>query len=341
VAKKTTIRDVASRAGVGVGTVSRVLNDSPLVSESTRQKVTEAIETLNYRPNPVARQLSMGGRTLAIGIVAPFFTRPAFVGRLEGIEAALAQSEYDLILYNVETPEKRDSLLHRIPNEPRVDGLIVIALTPSDQNVAAFKAAGIPVILLDSYHPELVSIAIDDVDGGRQVAEYLIEMGHTHIGFVGDRWDNGFHFSTSDRRIEGCHAVMKTHGIPFRPAYHRRGQHGRHTAHRLTQELMALDPPPTAIFATSDTQALGVLEAIRQMKLDIPGDVSVVGYDDIEVASYVGLTTVHQPLYQSGVESVELLMPYLSEDKDRAPSALSQTLPVSLVVRETAAPPGG
>jgi LacI family transcriptional regulator len=341
VAKKTTIRDVASRAGVGVGTVSRVLNGSPLVSEATRQKVTEAIRMLNYRPNPVARQLSMGGRTLAIGIVAPFFTRPAFVGRLEGIEAALAQSEYDLILYNVETPEKRDSLLHRIPHEPRVDGLIVIALTPSDQNVAAFKAAGIPVILLDSYHPGLVSIAIDDVDGGRQVAEHLIRLGHTCIGSIGDRWDNGFHFSASERRVEGCRAVMEEHDIPFRPAYHLRGQHGRHTAHRLTQELLRLDPPPTAIFATSDTQALGVLEAIRQMGLDIPGDVSVVGYDDIEIAAYVGLTTVHQPLYQSGVESVELLMPYLSEDEKRASSALSQTLPVSLVVRETTAPPGG
>jgi DNA-binding LacI/PurR family transcriptional regulator len=134
---------------------------------------------------------------------------------------------------------------------------------------------------------------------------------------------------------------MKAHGIAFHPDYHRQGQHGRHTAHRLTEELLTLDPPPTAIFATSDTQALGVLEAIRQMGLNVPGDVSVVGYDDIEVAAYVGLTTVHQPFYQSGVESVELLMPYLSEEGDSTPSALSQTLPVSLVVRETTAPPPG
>lgn len=333
---RPTIRDVAQKAGVGVGTVSRVLNNSPLVSEATRQRVIEAIEALNFRPSQVARQLSTGGRSLAVGIIAPFFTRPAFVGRLQGIEAALTQSDYDLILYNVETPEQRDECFRRIPRDRRVDGLISIALRPSDHVIDLFERAEIPLVLLDTHHPALCSIRIDDEDGARQATTHLVELGHSRIAYVSDRLDGNFGFQASRRRYEGYRTVLEEHGIPFREVYHRQGDFGRHTAHRLTEELMALPEPPTAIFAASDTQALGVLEAIRQMDLHVPEDISVVGYDDIEMAAYIGLTTVHQPLYQSGVESADALSSLLT--KNGEPDRLT-TLPVELIVRQTTATP--
>lgn len=331
--KSYTIRDVAKEAGVGVGTVSRVLNDSPAVSERTREKVLAAIEALDFRPSPVARRLSVGGRSLAIGIVVPFFTRPAFVGRLQGIEAAIAHSDYDLILYNVETPEQRDNLFRRIPHERRVDGLIIISLRPSDEAVNYFGRFGVPVVLLDAEHPDLTSINIDDVDGGRQAAEHLIELGHQKIAYISDDLDSPFGFVASSERFKGFRQALVEHDIVFRDDYHQQGEHGRFRAHHLTQELMRLDDPPTAIFAASDTQALGVIEAIRQIGLRVPEDVSVVGYDDIEVAAYMGLTTINQSLYQTGVEGVNALLKLLEENT----SVKSYSLPVSMVVRNTTA----
>ena len=333
-----TIRDVAKRAGVGVGTVSRVLNDSPLVSEATRQKVLAVIEELDFHPSQVARRLSTGERSLAIGIIVPFFTRPAFVGRLQGVEAAIAQTEYDLVLYNVETPGQRDDFCQRIPIEQRIDALIMISLRPSNREVEHFKRAGLPVVLVDASHPDLTSIEIDDMDGGRQVTQHLLDLGHTKIAYISDHFDNPFGFQSSIQRFRGYKAVLEENNIRLRPEYHKQGEHGRHVAHRLTQELMELDDPPTAIFASSDTQALGVMEALQQMGLRVPEDISVVGYDDIEVAVYLGLTTVHQPMYQSGVEGVQTLLQLLNEENSNAPLA-SYTLPVSLIVRETTTSP--
>lgn len=335
VPKPCTIRDVAKKAGVGVGTVSRVLNNNPQVSEATRQKVAAIIEELDFHPSEVARRLSTG-KALAVGVIAPFFTRRAIVGRLEGIEAALAQSDYDLILYNVETPEQCAKLFRNIPRERRVDGLVIVTLRPTDHDVEYFRRSGMPVVLVDSNHPDLVSVRIDDVDGGRQATQHLVDLGHTRIAFIGDYLDSPFGFQSSAERLEGYRAVLAENGIPFRPEYHKQGEYARHTAHRLTEELMTLDEPPTAIFAASDTQALGVIEAIQQMGLRVPEDIPVIGYDDFPEAAYVGLTTVHQHFYQSGVEAVNVLLQLLSNGLEAPPASI--TMPVHLVTRRTTQP---
>lgn len=329
--KAVTIRDVARKAGVGVGTVSRVLNNNPSVSQATREKVLVVIEAMHYRPSPIARQLSTGAKSLAIGIIVPFFTRPAFVGRLEGIEATLAQSRYDLVLYNVETPEQRAKLLRRVPEEHLVDGLIIVSLYPTEKEVRHFERSSMPVVLADAEHSRLPHISIDDFDGGKQATQHLIDLGHRRIGFVSDQIDSPFGFNASRKRLEGYQAVLEQHGIPFEPMYHKAGELSRHSAYQLTRELLAEKDHPTAIFASSDTQAIGVLEAIQEEGLRIPEDISVIGYDDIEVASYISLTTIHQPMYQSGVESVNLLFQLLGGDSNLK----SLTLPVDLVVRET------
>jgi DNA-binding LacI/PurR family transcriptional regulator len=331
VPKAVTIRDVARKAGVGVGTVSRVLNNNPSVSQATREKVLEIIESLHYRPSPIARQLSTGAKSLAIGIIVPFFTRPAFVGRLEGIEATLAQSRYNLVLYNVETPKQRDKLLRRVPDEHLVDGLIIVSLYPTEKEVRHFEQSSMPVVLVDASHPDLPHISIDDFDGGRQATQHLIDLGHRQIGFVSDQIESPFGFNASRKRLEGYQAVLEKNGIGFEPTYHKAGELSRHSASQLTHQLLTDQNQPTAIFTSSDTQAIGVLEAIQEEGLRVPEDISVIGYDDIEVASYIGLTTVHQPMYQSGVESVNLLFKLLSSDNNLE----SLTLPVDLVVRET------
>jgi DNA-binding LacI/PurR family transcriptional regulator len=271
-----------------------------------------------------------------VGILAPFFTRPAYVARLEGIEAVLTHTQYDLILYNVKSPEQHGDLLRRIIHTKRVDGLIAITVCPTNGDVQQSQRHRMPIVLLDAGHSDLVSIQIDDIDGGRQATQHLVDLGHTRIAYISDPIHSAFKFQASLRRLEGYKQVLAEHGIPFRPEYHRQGEHGRHVAYRLTQELLELDDPPTAIFAASDTQALGVIEAIRQIGMRVPEDVSVVGYDDIEMAAYVGLTTIHQPMYQSGVEAVNALFQLLTL-VDGEPPPISTTLPVNLVVRETTA----
>ncbi len=165
-AATVTIRDVAKHAGVGVGTVSRVLNDSNSVRDSTRSKVQAAIEDLNYSPSSIARNLS-SGKTMAIGVIVPFFTNASVVRRLQGIVSVLAASEYDLVLFDVENTENRDVLLTNIVQRKMVDGLIILSLRPMDRDMDRFLQAGVPAVIVDARHPELSSIYVDNFQGGR------------------------------------------------------------------------------------------------------------------------------------------------------------------------------
>ncbi len=330
-----TIRDVAKRAGVGVGTVSRVLNDRPSVREVTRQKVISAIEALDYTPSPIARRLSLR-KTLTIAVIVPFFTRPSFVERLRGVEFALADSEYDLVLFNVETTAKRDAYFRDVPRRERVDGLLIISLSPHDGDVDRFLKSRVPTVLIDAQHPTLSRAVIDDVAGGRLATRHLIDLGHREIAYVSDHLQNPFNFVSSRDRYEGYRQALAEAGLPFRPEYHRQGEHGRQEAREMARELLALPNPPTAIFAASDTQAIGVLEATRGAGLRVPDDLSVIGYDDIEIAEYLHLTTIRQPLFASGVEGVELLLEFIVT----TPSTPRQVLlPTELITRRTTAPP--
>jgi LacI family transcriptional regulator len=167
---------------------------------------------------------------------------------------------------------------------------------------------------------------------------HLIELGHERIAFLGDRPDAGLGFVSSDRRRDGYRRALREAGIPVRRELQREGPHGRLVAHRLTRELLSLDEPPTAVFAASDTQALGVLEAAQVEGFAVPDDLSVVGFDDVEVAPYVGLTTVHQPLEESGRRGLQRLVGAL-DSEDTLPH--EERLDLELMVRRTTAPPRG
>ncbi len=331
-----TIRDVAKKAGVGVGTVSRVLNESTAVSPSTRQKVLIAIEELNYTPSHTARRLSLG-RTMTIGVVAPFFIRPSYVERIRGIEATLADSDYDLIIYNVETIARRDACFRDIPRQERVDGLLIITLPPTDAEAEQFSRANLPVVMIDGTCPKMSHVLIDDVAGGYQATKHLIDLGHTKIGYISDLLqESPFGFRPVTDRYRGYRNALADAGIPFNPEYHRQGELSRREARRHARELLTLPDPPTAIFAYSDTQAFGVLRAAQDLQLKIPEQLSVIGYDDIEISEFLYLTTIRQHLYDSGVQGTELLLHEISN-----PSANKQSivLPTELVMRDTTASP--
>jgi DNA-binding LacI/PurR family transcriptional regulator len=329
------IADVAARAGVGIATVSRVLNGRANVSEATREKVLDAIRTLDYSPSSVARNLSLK-RTLVIGVLTPFLTNPSPIERVRGIVTALGDSPYDLALFDIESAGRERRAFRLLADRHRTDGLLIVSLVPPPGEVTRLQNVGIATVLVDARHDTLPSVVIDDVEGGMLATRYLLELGHRRIAFIGDKPADEFRFDSSRDRTVGYERALADAGVPLRPEYVREGTQSRHIARNIAEELLHLPERPTAIFAASDTQALGVLEAARGLNIRVPEELSVIGFDDIEISSYVGLTTVRQPLFESGRRGAELLLGALA---GTPPPVRVETLPLELVVRGTTRPP--
>ena len=212
----TTIARVAALAGVGVGTVSRVLNDSGAVSPGTRRRVQEAIDALDYEPSAAARALSTG-RTLAVGIVAPFATRPSVIERLRGAAQHISAAGYQLVLLDVDRPEHLAGAVRSVAVKGRFDGLLVISLPLPENAVSRVRSAGIPLVLIDRQESGLAGVHIDDQAGGRLAAEHLLGLGHVRIAFLGDDESNPYGFDSSARRRAGYEAALRDAGVEVRP----------------------------------------------------------------------------------------------------------------------------
>jgi LacI family transcriptional regulator/LacI family repressor for deo operon, udp, cdd, tsx, nupC, and nupG len=187
-------------------------------------------------------------------------------------------------------------------------------------------------VLVDVAHPRLSRVTIDDVAGGRLATEHLLARGHTRIGFVGDDASGPLRFTSSEFRLDGYREALASHGLGVDDGLIRHGVHGRRTARDLAAELLASAEPPSAIFAASDIQAVGVLEAAAAAGLGVPGDLAVIGFDDIEFAEIVGLTTIRQPLAEIGASAIELLTSRIGGD-ERDPVEIVH--PLTLVQRRT------
>jgi DNA-binding LacI/PurR family transcriptional regulator len=330
----SSIRDVAARAGVGVGTVSRVINDSPGVAQSTRARVEAAIAELSFRPNLRARALSTG-RTHAIGVMVPFFTHQSAIARMRGIVEGLDATEYDVLLFNV-GHHKRSSDFMRTGALDRVDGLLIVSLNPRDDEVAYFARTRVPVVLVDAEHLSLPRVVTDDVEGGRLATEHLIALGHRRIAFVGDEPDPAGRFTASIRRLEGYRQALTAAGLPCPPELTWLGPHDRDDAELAAQRLLDLPEPPTGVFVAADTQAIGLVDAVTALGLRVPADLSVIGFDDLDIAAHAGLTTVRQPLHESGLCGARLLLAALA---GRAKPPVRERLGLEVVERRTTAAP--
>ncbi len=332
-----TIHDVAKLAGVGIGTVSSVLNNSRPVQEATRQKVLAAIAQLDFVPNPSGRRLSMG-KTHTIAVIITYFTNTAQFERLRGVMSVIAESDYDINLFAVETIPQRNKIFQTVARRGRVDGLLIFSLPPTKEDLRRIRQENLPIVLVEGYHPELPHIYIDDMAAARSAVQHLIDLGHRKIAYISDYLDDLFSSGFNRNRYIGYRQALETAGLPVRPEYHRQGWHSRHNARQMALELLNLPDPPSAIFAFSDELALGALEAARDLGLGVPDDLSVVGYDDIELAHFARLTTMRQHLFESGVQGVELLLDRI--ENPEAPPAQLQLFP-ELIIRQTTAPPRG
>ncbi len=321
------IYDVAREATVSIGTVSRVLNGG-YVKQATRERVLTAIHKLDYVPNSGARSLGLG-RTGVLGIMVPFFTRPFFIEVLRGVEMAAAKAGHEIVLYNVETDQQRDNYFKRLPMRKRVDGLLIVSLRPDDQEATRIREAGLPVVLVDAYHPFFTSIVVENTGGARMAVEHLISLGHRRIGFVNGMVEGAFHFNQADDRLNGYREALMAAGIDFDPTLIYVSEWNRAGGMKGGDALLRRDDPPTAIFAASDLQALGVLEAMRQHERNVPHDVSIIGFDNIELAELLNLTTIAQPMCEMGTIGVEQLL----HGKDEPPRTIQ--VEAKLVQRQT------
>jgi DNA-binding LacI/PurR family transcriptional regulator len=331
-----TIAEVARLAGVGVGTVSRVLNDHPAVTAETRARVEAAMVKLDYRPSPLARNLKRG-RTQRIAVLVSFFTNPSAVERLRGLSQALSGRGYEQVLYPVNDDAERVRHMQTLSGPHQADGIVLLSLPPTDVEVARLQRSTVSVVQVDARHPAFPSIVIDDVRGGQLAAEHLLTLGHRDIAFIGDIEDHPYGFTSSRDRHAGLADTLAHAGHPIDAAWVRTAPHGAEPAAQLARELLRERRRPTAIFAASDTQAFGVLAATREFGLRVPEDVSVLGFDDIEAAAHVGLSTVRQPLQESGRLAAELLLADLAHPGSTPPE--QHVLPLEIVPRGTTAPP--
>ncbi len=335
--RRVTIADVATDAGVGVGTVSRVLNRSHHVRAATLRTVQDSIERLGYRPSHAAAAL-VRGTPRTVAVIVAHLTRPSTVVRLASALAVLEEQGYDTIVCNVDTSLERDRHLEALLPTHRADGVLAICLPFSPDQLGQFSRAGVALVTVDAPNPGVPQTVIDDVLGGRLATEHLIGLGHRRIGFVGDmpfaKPPGGLGFVSSARRLHGYKQALAVAGIAVEAGLIRRGTHDAATAAEHAAQLLKSADPPSAIFAASDTQAIGVLAAADRLGVPVPGQLSVVGFDDIESAAFLRLSTVRQPLDLSGAEGARRLCALL---RGEAVHPLRHELPVELVPRDSSA----
>jgi LacI family transcriptional regulator len=328
----TTIQDVAREAGVGVGTASRAISGNPHVADATRARVIAAAERLDFRPSPIARAFSRG-RTQTLEVIAPLIVQHFYVEVLRGIEQALA-SDYALLIRTIEQRTDRDRVLREQDVRGRVDGALLVSLNPTRGLIGRVTRAALPLVLIDAEHPRLASVAVDHAAGAALAVRHLVSLGHRRIALV-NHLEDPFAPAYPDARHSGYRAALAEAGLQPRLEYEHVTDFTPAAGAEALRALMALPEPPTAVFAGSDSQALGILEAARQVGRRVPEDLAVVGYNDIEVAAFLGLTTIHIPMRELGRYGVELLLEAI-DNPDALPTQIR--LPAELVVRRSSGP---
>ncbi len=330
--KVPTIFDVAELSGVSISTISRVVNTPEKVNLNTRQRVYEAIDKLGFVPQAEARAraLRLKGR---IGVVTPFFTAPSFVQRLRGIAGSLSKENYDLVIYTVDSNNRLQSYLSTLPLTGNLDGLVIMSLPVAEADVNRLVEHQLPTVLIEFPHRLLNSVEINDVEGGRTATEYLLNKGHKRIAFLGDTDLPEYSIHPVNLRLKGFRQALKTANLDVPEEFVRLAPYDQEQARIIAKELIDIPNAPTAVFAATDYQALGVLKAARQLGVKIPEQLAVIGFDDLDMAEYEDLTTVRQHLDESGRIAIEILLAHIA---DNSRPIQHVTLPLTVIERLTA-----
>jgi LacI family transcriptional regulator len=307
--RNPTIRDVAREAGVGLGTASRAVSDSSHIRPETRQRVLEAVERLGFRPSRMAQGLARG-KTQTLGVLVPFFTKHYFLEILRAVERSAFSHDYSLIVYNVERREQALAHLDFLDKTRRVDGLVVIALTDRIITEAYAEMPSFPVIGVDTRIEGAPSLLPDHEKGMYLVVRHLAHLGHQRIALI-DRHQDPVSGVASQERQRGYMKACQEAGLSVPDAYLLVADYSQKGGHDAARRLLALRDSPTALVCASDMQAIGATRAAQERGLRVGEDISITGYHVVELAQYVGLTTVRVPASDMGTAAVSLLVEIL------------------------------
>ncbi len=330
---RVTIRDVAEHAGVSHQTVSRVINHSKLVAPKTREKVQAAIAELGYHPNAIARSMALG-RTCLLACLAPNLTDFTFASLIEGAEVEARKHGFYLISSTAQTPEVFKDLLDELVDSRRVSGLIVI--NPYIDKRHAYLPENFPLVFIGSHAsvPGISSVTLDDELAGYQAAQHLIGLGHLNIGMVTGPLDE----ECTQKRSLGFEKALKDAGINRDGLRIIEGNWSATSGREAFLSMAATGELPSAVFAQNDRMAIGVIKAARDLGIVVPDQLSVIGVDDLPLASYFDppLTTIRQDIIKIGSKAAQLLIENI-EDPTHHPTQ-SLTINPELVVRKSTAP---
>lgn len=326
-----TIKHIAEQAHVSISTVSRVLNGKPDVNPATRSKVLEVIEELNFRPSGTARNLALQ-RTNVIGFLVRDIADSNFPELAKGIVAAAREREYSVMFFDTELNPELEAEATRVMESKEVDGIIVPFFDEGLDELQWLHKQGLPLVRIyrEDPHPEISTVAIDNVTSGITATEHLISLGHHRIAHLA-RDLSAF---SGRERLHGYRAAMQRHGISVPPEYVPVAPPTREGGYASMQRLLALTPRPTAVFASKDVMAIGAYEAVFDAGLQIPQDISIVGHDDIPASTVLRpkLSTMTTFRYQLGNAAVELLF----EEMDTGPRRPKEVFfTPQLVLRES------
>jgi LacI family transcriptional regulator len=329
-----TIVDVAREAGVSYTTVSRVLNDKGNVKPETRERVLTAMTRLGYVVDQRARSLA-GGRSQVIGLLV-HDVGTSYIGEIiRGIDAELASAQYDLLLYTTHRRKTKESAHVITLTRGMADGLLLVLPRDPGAYLEILRQLRFPHALVDHRggDEKAPAVAAANWRGAYKATEYLIELKHRRIGFITGAMDQ----ICAQDRLAGYKTALTDHGIAFDPELVYEGDFFQPQGYAGASALLELPHPPTAIFASNDVSAFGVMEAVREHGLRIPDDVSVLGFDDIPQAAHVHppLTTVRQPLEEMGRTATRMLLEHI-KDPLRLPERVE--LPTKLVLRQSCCP---
>ena len=336
------MQDVAQLAGVSMMTVSRVLGNEVKVREATRKKVQDAIAELGYKPNISARSLASSKSHL----IAFLYQRPreGYMGQLlVGAMAKCQTRGYNLVVsFFDDTQVDISSALEDLIRSSRIDGVILPPpFADTDSVLDILQRSNVPTIRISPERKEcpFPSVCMDETQAVFEMTEYLIEQGHRKIGFIKGHPDH----SGTYLRFRGFKQALEKHGVSLPAGYVQQGFYNFKSGFSAAESLLAEAERPTAIFACNDEMAAGTVAAVQKNNLSVPGDVSVVGFDDAPIASSIwpGLTTVHQPIVEMAERAADMLIDQLTNKEASATNEhrLRNQMDFNLVLRDTVAPP--
>ncbi len=332
----TTIKEVAQLAGVSISTVSHVINDTRFVSSDRRERVEQAMRDVGYMPNGVARTLR-SGKSHTIGLMLPDSSNPYFAEIARGIQNAAFNMGYGVLVCNTDDELEKEALYGTLLIEKQVDGVILIAAGASGAHIRALQKRGIPISVVDRDSPEadVDSVQIDNRAGGRMAAQHLLDLGHRRIGCIAGRLE----VYPSYDRVDGYWDALQTAGMPAEGALVVNSTFRAEGGYEAMCHLMALPQPPTAVFVCNDMMAVGATGALAHLGLRCPNDVSIVGFDDIQLVQYSNppLTTVAQPKLEMGRQAAQLLTERMQNPELPIRHVL---LDACLTIRQSTAPRG-